>query len=101
MKKTIYKFLDWYVGDGVICTKYSDVFGTSSDNYNIKSNKGTLILWFKMNGDYIKIYRSDVLCNTVSNYFALRDIEESWKYVRDWFGDKYGLKKVGDLSKFL
>lgn len=110
LKKVINKFLDGYVGDGINCkTEMSSIFGvpethwaTSKNIYSLYSNKGVLILSFKYNSykDSIIIFRGLKLCNMVCRFFSVND-DEAMRYVRDWFGDKYGMKKVSDLTKFI
>lgn len=100
MKEKIYKFLDGYVGDDLVCKPLSHFIRTWSDNYEICSSKGTVILWFSVRGDMVLIYRSNELCKMIEGYFSI-DPNESWKYVRDWFGEKYNMKKLSDLFKFI
>ena len=101
MKERIYKFLDEYVGEGTNWTlRHQDLFRTWSDSYEIVSNNGTMILWFSVKGDMVAIYRSNELCKMIEGYFSI-DPNESWKYVRDWFGQKYNMKKISDLLKLI
>jgi hypothetical protein len=101
MKEMINKFLDEYLGDEVVCIK-----GRSTKKYNhyslySKKNK-TLILFFSHNSNEgnIAMFRGDRLTNTVSNFFSMNDDDVS-PIIRDWFGDKHNLNKVGDLIKFV
>jgi len=107
--KVIFKFLDSYVGDGVICEKSKQLrFNPLNFNsevatlYYIYSNNRTLILSFNVwnDGECIKIYRGNELCNMVSSFFSM-DGNESMSYIREWFGDKHDMKKVRDLMKFI
>lgn len=101
MKERIYKFLDEYVGGGVHCApRPTGLFGTWSEYYDLRSENGTLILWFMVRSDEVKIFKSDELCGKIEGYFSI-DPNESWKYVRDWFGDRYNMKKLSDLFKFI
>lgn len=105
MKEVIYKFLDDYVGDGVICKKpplgrglvFRNVIHTT---HAIYSDKGVLIfeVLVSEDGEHYKFFCSSELSKTVSRFFG---VEESFNYVRDWFGQKYGMKKVSDISKFI
>ena len=94
MKQIIYNFLDSSVGPGVRLAK-------SGNFYNIYSNNWSLILSFRMRDDweYIKLYRYEPLCRTVSGLFSVTE-DEAANYISSWFGEKHGLKKVGDLRKF-
>ena len=100
MKETIYKFLDEYVGEGANCSPFTNEFRTWSEKYNVTSDKGTLILWFIVRADEVKVYRSESLCRKIEGYFGI-DPNESWKYIRDWFGNKHDINKVKDLIKFI
>jgi hypothetical protein len=86
--------LDSSVGPGVRLAK-------SGNYYNIYSNNWSLILSFRMRDDWewVKLYRYEPLCRTVSGLFSVTE-DEAAKYISNWFGEKYGLKKVGDLRKF-
>ena len=101
MEKMIYKFLDKYLGDEVTCikTRTTDV----CDTYDIFSKKNkTLILFFRVyhKKEGIFIFRGGKLTNTVSSYFN-SEPKEVMPIIRDWFGDKHNIKKVGDLMKFV
>ena len=105
MKEVIYKFLDDYVGDGVICKKPPLGSGLVVRNvihrtYGFYSNKDVLIfdVLVSEDGDHYKFFCSNELSKTVSRFFG---VEEPFNYVRDWFGQKYGMKKVSDISKFI
>lgn len=110
LKKVVYQFLDGYVGDGVnVETETRPTYDplrirwkiTRNNVYYIYSNKGILILIFKVcNNGLITIFRGVELCNMVSDFFSLQD-DESMRYVREWFADKYDMKKVNDLLKFI
>ena len=94
MKQIIYNFLDSSIGPGVRLVK-------SENFYSIYSDNRTLILSFRMkdNWEFIKLYRYEPLCRTVSGLFSVTE-DEAAKYISNWFGEKHGLKKVGDLRKF-
>jgi hypothetical protein len=99
-KETVYKFLDEYVGEGANCSPIVNVFRTWSEKYNVTSNNGTLILWFIVRTDEVKVYRSESLCGKIEGYFGI-DPNESWKYIRDWFGDRQQIKVLSDLLKLI
>ena len=99
-KDTIYKFLDEYVGEGANCSPFVNVFRTWTEKYNVTSNNGTLILWFIVRNDEVKVYRSESLCGKIEGYFGI-DPNESWKYIRDWFGDRQQIKVLSDLLKLI
>jgi hypothetical protein len=96
LKKVINKFLDGYVGDG-IKVKYNPLHKI----YNVYSNKGVLILSFKIcKNDSIAIFRGLELCNMLCRFFSVCD-DDAMRYVRSWFGDKHNINKVSDLTKFI
>jgi hypothetical protein len=88
--KVISKFLDSYVGDGVICEKSKRLqynpLNFKSDLarptlYYIYSNNRTPILSFNVwgDGEIIKIYRGTELCDMVSSFFSM-EFNESMIY---------------------
>ena len=96
LKKVINKFLDGYVGDG-IKVKYKPLHKI----YNVYSHKGVLILSFKIcKNDSIAIFRGLELCNMLCRFFSVCD-DDAMRYIRNWFADKYDMKKVNDLLKFI
>lgn len=102
MKERIYKFLDDYVGEGTNWTlKSQDLFRTwYTENYEIVSNNGTMILWFSVKHDNVKVFRSEELCRKIEGYFGVPS-EESWKHIRDWFGKRNNIKVLSDLLKIV
>lgn len=99
MKETIYKFLDEYVGEGANCKLDIPAIGrTWSENWEVISDNGTMILWFSVKSDQIKVFRSESLCGKIEGYFGIEPTE-SWKYIRDWFGDRHKIKVLSDLLK--
>jgi hypothetical protein len=96
LKNVINKFLDGYVGDG-IRVKYNPLHKI----YNVYSNKGVLILSFKIcKNDSIAIFRGLELCNMLCRFFSVCD-DDAMRYVRSWFADKHNINKVSDLTKFI
>ena len=101
MKERIYKFLDEYVGEGTNWTlRHQDLFRTWSDSYEFVSNNGTMILWFSIRHDNVKVFRSEELCRKIEGYFNVPS-DESWKYIRDWFGQRNNIKVLSDLLKII
>jgi hypothetical protein len=96
MEKRIYDFLDKTVGRKVRCIR------TSEKHYIIKSENGTVILEFThlADTDRVALFRSPDICGMVSGFFSI-DKDESTKYIKYWFGDVHGLKKVKDILKFI
>lgn len=101
MEKTIYKFLDEYLGDEVVCikdgpTRHYNYYGIFS-----KNNK-TLILIFQVrrNDSSIVMFRSSFLTELVSSFFSIEE-NDSTTIIEGWFGKKHDIKKVGDLMKFV
>ena len=108
LKKVIYKFLDGYVGDGIKVKKgavrvhdpktFLTIYGGL---YSIYSNKGVLILSFKIcENDSIVTFRGLQLCNMICRFFSVGD-DEAMRYVRNWFNDKHNINKISDLTKFI
>ena len=97
MTQIVYKFLDEYVGTGIYLTHNED-----RSFYNIFSNNKTRIITFRVadNWEHIKLFRSESLCKTLSSFFCISE-DDAAMFTKDWFGEKYGLKKVGDLRKFV
>jgi hypothetical protein len=50
--------------------------------------------------EWIKLYRYEPLCRTVSGLFSVTE-DEAAKLISNWFADKYGIVKVIDLKKFI
>lgn len=100
MKETIYKFLDDYVGEGATCKHVSTGFRTWTENYEVISDNGVIILWFLVRSEQVKVYRSEQLCAKIEGYFNVHK-EESWKYIRDWFGDRHNIQRISDLLKLI
>ena len=104
MDKLMNKFLDEYIGDGVV-VKNSDnrlTLITKKKVYELYSDKGILIFIFVVfpDGEQITIYRGATLCSTIGGYFGISS-DDSMRYVREWFGDKYNINKVNDILKFI
>ena len=97
MTQIVYKFLDEYVGNGIYLTHNED-----RSFYNIFSNNKTQIITFRVadNWEHIKLFRSEPLCKTLSNFFCISE-DEAALFTKDWFGDRHNLKRVGDLRKFV
>jgi hypothetical protein len=100
----MYKFLDKHVGDTFSVVNVGD---KKRRSYKIFSNKGVLVLHFivsqlefALDECRIILFRGDELCKTVSMVFDLT-IDESMVVIRNWFGDKLNLKRVGDLILFI
>jgi len=96
MEKRIYDFLDKTVGRKVKCIRTSDNY------YTIKSENGTVILYFNhfVDTNRVALFRSPYICTMVSGFFGI-DEQESTKYIKYWFGDVHGLNKVKDILKFI
>ena len=102
MNQLIHKFLNWYVGDEIDCQQLHQ--DSEIVSYFLFSKESDLlVLKFdisKVDSNFIKLYRTEVLCYTIESYFNL-NYGEGWEIVRDWFGKKFGLNKVGDIMKFV
>ena len=101
IKRIVERFLDHHVGDGVIATRYKVSENEKTKKYLFKSYKGTKIfrVWVHSD-DRMNLWRDEELCEMISNYFSLSS-DEAASYVRNWFGDKYNLNKIGDLCQFI
>ena len=101
MEKSICKFLDNYLGDEVVCIKDQPTRNYHYYKLYSKNNK-TLILLFQVrrNDGAIVIFRSSYLVEIVSDFFSM-DPNETSSIIRNWFGGKHNIKKVGDLMKFV
>lgn len=99
-KSLVYKFLDNVVGDGVNCKELTR--RGRSGVYRIKSNSGYIILDFMVStdGNRVTLIAGNELYNMVSSFFPLEH-KICLNYIRDWFGDKYDLKKVNDIKRFI
>jgi len=95
MKQIIYNFLEESVGPGV-------KLKCQHDFYAVYSNNNTHIFSFrtKDNWEFIKLFRYEPLCRTISGLFSVSE-DEAAKFISGWFGDKYKMKKVRDLRKFV
>lgn len=88
-------------GEGITCFKIAEIRGSSI--YQIKSNNGYIILTFIVSTNGIRFYESNYpeeLCNILNSFFPLEH-KICLNYIRDWFGDKYDLKKVNDIKRFI
>jgi len=102
MKEIIYKFLDEYLGDEVVCIKTRPKSG-SHNVYDLCSKKNkTIIIVFTISDldGQILIFKSSQLTNLVSDLFSMDDFNAA-DIIRNWFGDKHNLNKVKDLIKFI
>jgi hypothetical protein len=100
MEKMVYKFLDEYLGDEVVCIKTSK---KGYDTYDLCSKKNkTIIISFTvshLDGEMV-IYKGNPLNKLLSDLFSTDDYD-TMRFVRNWFGYKHNLNKVKDLIKFI
>ena len=101
MKDLVYKFLDIHLGDEIIC-KPTGMMGKYVI-YSKKNNQRILKLYvFNHNGvQQINLFREVSLCYKVYGYCGIDNVDDCVDYIKDWFGDKHGLKKVRDVLKFI
>jgi hypothetical protein len=101
MEKSIYKFLDNYLGNEVICVRQRPTRGYNYYHLYSKNNK-TLILHFQVSckDGNIVLFRSSYLTELVCDFFSMTPNDASG-IIRDWFGDKHDINKVKDLIKFV
>ena len=101
MKDLVYKFLDNYLGDEVVCKPNG-----MKEWYVIRSKKNNQRIFkffvFNKNGvQKISLVREVSLCCKVSGYCGIDNVEDCTNYIKNWFGDKHGLIKVSDVLKFI
>ena len=106
LQTAIYKFLDLYFGDEVYVRK---VYQMRKPEYHIFSPQGGFILSFMIHNEYdlnierperISVIGSHKTYEMLCNFFLITH-REAMQYLRDWFGDKHNIKKVGDIKKFI
>jgi hypothetical protein len=105
MKDLVYKFLDNYLGDEVVCECVCKP-NNSNDWYIIRSTKNDQRIFdffvTQKNGELgLGFFSDHELCTKVKGYCGIDDPDHCSKYIKDWFGDKHGLKKVSDVLKFV
>jgi hypothetical protein len=95
MKEIIYNFLEESIGPGV-------KLKCQHDYYAVYSYNNTHIFSFRTKDDweFIKLYRYPPLCRTIHLLFSVSE-DEAAEIIKTWFGNKYKMKKVRDLRKFV
>ena len=101
MKDLVYKFLDEYLGDEVVCEPNG-----MKEWYIIcsKKNNQRILKFFvrdKRGVQEIRLFRDFSLCSKVQGYCGIDKVDDCANYIKDWFGDKHGLNEVSDVLKFL
>jgi len=97
--ENVYKFLDEYVGSKFAIHK-TDSGSLKYKRYDVISENNILIIFFYYRGDYLKIFRSEPLCETVGRFFGLNSVE-AMLLIKDWFGKKHNIKKLSDLLGYI
>ena len=94
MKELIYKFLDDYCREDIVCVREAGV-------YRMISGK-VIIFSFSIHGkdDTFIFYPSYEINNSLQSMFNLTK-NESIQYVKDWIGDKLYLKRNHDLKRYI
>lgn len=103
MKGLVNKFLDIYCSEEIVCVENrSEGPLTSQKVYSIKSGDITIVFFSisDIKNERLLIYRSNKICDVVQEVFSVNK-NESTQYVKEWVGDKLGLKKVRDLLKLI
>ena len=103
MKELVYRFLDNYCNEEIVCVENrSEGPLTSQKVYSIKSGDVTIFFFSftDIKEDRFLMYRSNKICDVVQEVFSVNK-NESTQYVKEWIGDKLGLKKVRDLIKLI
>lgn len=102
MKKIVYKFLDGYLGDEIVC-----IFAYTTDKgdwYLIRSKKYHVdILRFKVTYSFnttIDIYSSADLEKTVNSYCGV-EMMDCPDYIKEWFYKKHNVVKSKDMLKLI
>jgi hypothetical protein len=93
--------LDDYLGDEVVCEPHG-----VEEWYIIcsKKNSQRILKFFVRNKrgvQEIGLFRDLDLCSKVQGYCGIDKVDDCVGYIKDWFGDKHNLNKVGDLIKFV
>lgn len=94
MKELIYKFLDDYCREDIVCVREAGV-------YRMISGK-VVIFSFSIHGENQRflIYSSYEICNSVQSMFNLTK-NESIQYVKEWVSNKLSLKRNHDLKRYI
>lgn len=101
MEETIYKFLDKYLGNEVVCVKDRSTRHYNYYGFFSKKNKTRILLFqVRRNDGNIIIFRSSFLTEMVSDFFSIEE-NDSTTIIKDWFGKKHNINKVKDLMKFV
>jgi hypothetical protein len=103
MKELVNKFLDIYCSEEIVCVESrTEGVLTSQKVYSIKSGNVTIVYFSiaDMKKESLFIYRSNKICDVVQEVFSVNK-NESTQYVKEWIGNKLGLKKVRDLIKLI
>ena len=105
MERVVYKFLDIYLGDEVVCQPVNKP-NNSNDWYIIRSTKNNQRIFdffvTQKNGKLgLGFFSDSELCSTVKGYCGIDNPDHCSKYIKDWFGYKHGINKVSDVLKFL
>jgi hypothetical protein len=103
MKELVNKFLDIYCSEEIVCVESrTEGVMASQKVYSIKSGNVTIVYFSiaDMKKESLFIYRSNKICDVVQEVFSVNK-NESTQYVKEWIGDKLGLKKVRDLIKLI
>ena len=108
MKDLVYKFLDNYLGDEVVCNPDGMSYNRdgTKESYVIYSKKNAqrIIKFFVFDNNgvqQINFFRILSLCSKVQGYCGIDNVDDCANYIKDWFGDKHGLNKVSDVLKFV
>ena len=80
-----------------LLNKGYQVFGTLKRNSVAENQTARLDSVYEK----IKLFRDESLCSKVQGYCGIDKVDDCVNYIKDWFGDKHGLKKVRDVLKFV
>jgi len=97
-RKLVFYFLDEILGRGFTCRRRIDFLREKV--YIIHSNTDYIILVFILSDDNISIIIGDKLSDIVMGFFPI-DKKTSLNYIRDWFGERYGMDKKNDIRRFI
>lgn len=105
----VYKFLDKYIGEGISIIKRVEngpynpytLTRTEREFYDVKSDNGTLVLFFTPNsiGD-VTIFPAYSVYTTVGGMFSL-ETEKSKQYLREWFREKNKIIHFRELLDYI
>lgn len=102
MRKNLFRFLDVYLGDKLICkySSYDTHFHDSLGFINVYSEKTNKLILIAHYGKITGIYHLHVnsqLSRILSMFFS-ENLNITPGYVKEWFLEKYGFEKLDEVN---